>query len=365
MIELFSKVSPIYEGMNYLYNKANCITTNKIIESIRSIKPSLRHEVLEYITPINQLTEIIDAEININDELCNKYFKMMDSFSADHYLARLIISPVCYCSSSKSIYKFVEAIHRASESDRLNYFLCTIVDDTNIPINMDYRGFIEYIFSMNISSSDKTSIIDAYNRLEESIAEVLSLIIPVAECVERHNNIYDEYIERWRSLTLKSDRIGEFIYDCFNFCLPNAEYTAFPSILHPLQFGISVWKDFYNDTIKREESIMQSGNIAINFALLPLFSSFLTENSVNNIVNIIKGLADETRYEILCNLNNAPTYGQALADIFNMTPQKIFYHMNRLLSSNIVECNLRNGKTYYNIDKETIAMLIEALQKFL
>ena len=49
------------------------------------------------------------------------------------------------------------------------------------------------------------------------------------------------------------------------------------------------------------------------------------------------------------------------ADKFGLTRQKVFYHMSKLLTLGLVECNAESGRPYYSLKKQSLEEVIAAI----
>lgn len=74
-------------------------------------------------------------------------------------------------------------------------------------------------------------------------------------------------------------------------------------------------------------------------------------------------LGDQTRFEILCYLNDHPAYGQELSDRFGLARNTISHHMNKLFDAGLIRCNYKGARVYYSIDKNHFRHLLEQQKK--
>ena len=53
--------------------------------------------------------------------------------------------------------------------------------------------------------------------------------------------------------------------------------------------------------------------------------------------------------------------GGEIADKFGLTRQKVFYHMSKLLTLGLGECNAESGRPYYSLKKQSLEEVIAAI----
>ena len=90
--------------------------------------------------------------------------------------------------------------------------------------------------------------------------------------------------------------------------------------------------------------------------------SVSNESSTSRVVGIFSGLSDEIRFEILKAIAQRKTMsGGEIADKFGLTRQKVFYHVSKLLTLGLVECNAESGRPYYSLKKQSLEEVIAAI----
>lgn len=76
-------------------------------------------------------------------------------------------------------------------------------------------------------------------------------------------------------------------------------------------------------------------------------------------VNFFKTLADPKRIEIIRLLSERTYYGQELAEVLEVTPATISYHMTFLLNQNIAVYERSENRYYYSLNREVLDRLFQ------
>lgn len=360
MIRIIENINPIYEAMSYIYNKVCGYDFACLVDFVSGKNPDIRPNVCKQLEPIRKLHEILDSKISLDMDLCSKYFsKKEKEFLPFKCLARFIVEPITFYGFITDPDDLYKKLMESSPQERMNHMLASLVDDTSLPLTMSYPEFVDYILSLDMDGVSKFEIVDAFNRYENCLSDIFSLISPVAKCITENISVVEESIKKWRMHMNSIDDVTNYVYEKYGFSASNAEYCFFPSLLRIMKISI-VWWQTSADTV----DVQYRGDMASNIGMLicsPESSRLCVD--IDRTISIIKGLSDETRFELLCSVVAEPCYGSALAEKFNMPQQKVFYHMQKLLSPCIIECNVQSGKTYYSLNRKTIWELIYALME--
>ncbi len=307
---------------------------------------------------MSELETIIQSSVDVDSIASSKYFLPFSNFSSDLCLANILFDPILYCGFITNLDELVSKLTAMPDELRIKRFVCSISTESPIDSQVDSKSFLGFILSLNLDDSAKLGIINCYHNYDSCVSEVAELIRPIVDCITQNESLFNDRIAEWKADIESIGCFDQFVSDHYHFQLPTGEYMIFPTFMCGLLMDIFAWNDEYSG------SGMPIGAIASSYGMVKYIDALSNESKTIRTVEILKGLADETRFELLKCINDAPTYGTALAEKFDMTHQKIFYHMSKMLVPGIVECNAQNGKTYYSINRKTIDELIDALQQF-
>lgn len=83
---------------------------------------------------------------------------------------------------------------------------------------------------------------------------------------------------------------------------------------------------------------------------------------VEKMVPVLKVLGDNSKFEILRFLRQAPNYNVEIAKHLGLTPATVSHHMNALFAMSLVTMKQGNKKVYYSINEEQIKKIISNLE---
>ncbi len=331
---------------------------SELLETGVSLHPGLKQIMTELLEPIAELEDIIAANVDFERIDASGYFMPFSNSHTNPCLADTLFEPLLYCGFITELDELIEKLIAMPERLRIHRFVCSLDTEAG-EWELDSKQFLDFVLSRNISDANKLGVINCYNNYAKCILEAAELIRPVVDCIRANEGLFSGYIEDWQQDIEAIDDITEFILKYYNVKFQSdVDYTIFPTFMQGLVFGLTIWEDEYRGTKA------QIGEFASSYAMVRYLKALASECTTTRAVEILKGLADETRFELLRYINKKPSYGNALADEFNMTQQKVFYHMSKMLVPNIVQCNAYGGKTYYSINKKTIRELVTLLNEF-
>jgi len=75
------------------------------------------------------------------------------------------------------------------------------------------------------------------------------------------------------------------------------------------------------------------------------------EQLIEYNLSVMKNLSDKTRFRIIKFLLSGEKYGQEIADEIGISDTTVNYHMNYLISANLIEIGKRKNRVYHIIKK--------------
>lgn len=358
MSEIIAEINPIYEAVRYLKARANGASFKNVSEKASAFYPSLKSRIEAMSDVPLKMEEILDRGIDLDEGELRYYFGTDSYDEEDYSLAQLILEPVTYCGLTSDIDVLCSALLRLPEEQRIHRFT-SVLKHSDQSVNVtDYMGLVNFILSIETSSEEKVRMLDVFNNYELHLENVARLIRPVAELILKSSSVYGDAVKKWISDMKRIGDFESFLSEKYHVESPKLNYKIFPSLFQGLLFDLYFWN-------KPPELSPCCGEIAVSVSMIDYVDAISGDTEVSRIVSIIKGLADETRFELLLRISKTPCYSNALADMFKISQQKVFYHMTKLLAPNIVNADARNGKTYYSINKKAIQDLIYALKRLI
>lgn len=89
------------------------------------------------------------------------------------------------------------------------------------------------------------------------------------------------------------------------------------------------------------------------------------ENIRDMLPVLLKILGDKSKFEILYSLKEKDKYNLEIAEELKLTPATASHHMGILLSNHFVTVEKREGKVYYQLNREAVEKIVEYLQAVL
>lgn len=151
--------------------------------------------------------------------------------------------------------------------------------------------------------------------------------------------------EKYRSLFEKDPRHFVDFYLKYENIIKSHEYS-----IHVSYFAFSYYKLLDLD---------DTGKIFIVLGC-QVDNNFLSEKvSKVKLHSLFKILADKTRFDIICALNNRPYFTQELAEKFGLAPSTVNYHLGTMFELDIVTIGRENHRVYYTLKKDVFENLLE------
>ena len=92
----------------------------------------------------------------------------------------------------------------------------------------------------------------------------------------------------------------------------------------------------------------------------------LTGHSRENLMNALKLLSEQRKFEILSTLRSyGQMYSTEIAVKLGVNPNSISHHLSSLLDAGLIKSEKLSGKIYYNADEAAILMIIEQLRQLI
>lgn len=83
------------------------------------------------------------------------------------------------------------------------------------------------------------------------------------------------------------------------------------------------------------------------------------EGFENRVTQVLKLLADKSKFEILSYIRDREAYGSELAKHLDLTTATVSHHMNALLLAGLVEVRREDKRVYYTADKKALGEILD------
>ena len=365
-------INPFVEAMFYYHKKANREELEKSFLMLTRKFSTHREEIVKVGGFISELKNRLDAELKIDNELVDKFFRNFktDSTETDNHnlvgfcLASVLLDNFLMNNIEMPAADLSRALKKWKQKDRLKSFLMNIFSNYDVAQSSenDADEFSARLKTMPISIEDKFNILDAVLNYDTYIKELLSLIMPAAKIIKKSESIYKPAVEEFRRLYAGKD-IQTIFETCFASYpkLPDVEViTITPSIF---KFDVS-YAQFTSEIEKNaDNTVSRYLNPEIDLYIGALKHIIRHQSKYDEILTLsenMKTLADSKRIGMLLYLRKHKAYGKELCTQFELNQPTMFYHIQKLLDAGFVNTELSGAKIYYTTNNANIRHTLNA-----
>ncbi len=238
------------------------------------------------------------------------------------------------------------------------YYMIGKSDDESFVEN--FEDLTRKLNKTELSAEDKCKIIETYLERDRHIDE-LCLILDqtiwlIKKCANEVMGLENEFYDYWSHYSQEKDLIKALQEDIKFTWEENLEGTIImPCIFRPtsIMFSITDKEDKTPDSIR------------IGVILDSNLSKVMQKVSSEDLYNALKLLSDKSKFEILRFIKDKPAYGFELANELNLSTSTISYHMNSLISANMVKLEKDMNKIYYSMNKDTLSSFLYEIHNML
>lgn len=87
------------------------------------------------------------------------------------------------------------------------------------------------------------------------------------------------------------------------------------------------------------------------------------ESAKKMLPQILKLLGDKSKFEILCLLKSHGRYNLEIAEELHLTPATASHHMSMLLTNHMVTVEKKDGRVYYQLNRETLSEIMKCFEE--
>lgn len=341
MINLTENLDPIVEISGLLFvNKHFGLIKKDIISRLNELGIDGEIFYQENFNLYEKYVTVFDKNKKIT-EIVDFFFEDCD-FSFSMLIISLIIE-------NRDLLNSMDGITNEEINTKLLYYYLDIYEDKlDIQQINNLEDTVEFLKKCKITDKQKWKLMtimkgskEYYRQLIELIKENQCAYDKAIKSIDRELNIaIKQYIK-----DMKKSSDGQFakLVNLFS----NNMYV-YPTLIFPIS-QISFNNYGYYGLLS--ERTFESGSDK--------------QNTKEAMLLKLKALGDQSKFEILLSLKNFPKYNLELAEQLNLSSSTMSHHMNVLLSCGLVEVSKRDGKVYYNIQREGVKKLLYSLEKHL
>ena len=223
-----------------------------------------------------------------------------------------------------------------------------------------FEDLMRVMDQADLSAEDKWKIVQVYLERDKHIKEVCTIFQKIIhlmkECQDEIKKLETGFYEYWSNYMAGTDFLKK-LQDYTNIRWKCSEERIFilPSIFLPQAISLSI-----NDEEEKKPDVIRLGVILdLNLHYTP------AEVDAEKLNIALKLLSDKSKFEILKYIKDKPAYGFEIANALNLSTSTISYHMNSLITANLIKLEKDANKIYYSVNKDNINKLLEDIRLIL
>ena len=362
-MQYFTEFDSLFEAFVYLNDR---FTEHRL--SARVPKLKLKSEMMNdddraCLAQLIALEEELDREF-MPDELMEHYFRPLakkDEKAVGAPISigySLMLVPQPY-TEPLSMERIVDFYRNAELSDVLKHFYQRISTSffPEPPEGItDLNGFMEFIDDLLADTQAKWDLMDAVTNPVKHLELIRPLVEGVAASVKRHSVELRRMIETARARFLSKgtelEALGSIGFNVGEEELPGV--AVFPGLF-----------DFNAVTCIREAGEPATTRIQLGVFVCRIVELHEKEDSAKAFIDMLKLISDETRFKALHYMRKKYAFGQELADKLKCTRNTMYYHLDKLHGSGLIDIKVTDYRAFYRMNKKTVYEKLTALRDYL
>lgn len=226
------------------------------------------------------------------------------------------------------------------------------------------RRILREIRKLDLTLEKKAVLEDAYLNRDACFREITALLERAITFLQGYEAQMRALCEPWEKYWTKiaEEQRLEDVMQHFNVKCEDVEKGVYlcPSVLQCASLYITI----DGGVIPREKRLLPSWQIGVllNEDFGPR-SEMQEQYQAEWLLKSLKALSDKSKYDILLFVKEKPSYGSEIAKQFSLTTATVSHHMNKLLGLGLISVEQRDGKVYYQTDREAMRKLFDACKE--
>lgn len=222
------------------------------------------------------------------------------------------------------------------------------------------RRILREIRKLDLSLEKKAVLEDVYLNRDACFREITALLERAITFLQGYEAQMLALCEPWKKYWTKvvKERRLEEMMQRFNVKCEEVEKGVYlcPSVLQCASLYITI----DGGVIPRGKRLLPAWQIGLllNEDFGPR-SEMQEEYQAEWLLKSLKALSDKSKYDILLFVKEKPSYGSEIAKHFSLTTATVSHHMNKLLGLGLISVEQRDGKVYYQTDKDAMRKLFD------
>lgn len=341
------------EAIELVYRMVNGKSYEQLKQDIlRRIEPSAHALIEEMLDKLSQVEEGMKKYIDISNERLEFYFKIFAG--EDICRANILCQGTSYIKRQDSIKEtrkqLVNYLNRIACDDSLELVLTKnefqarhYEDDTT-------HSLFDRMERLECGDANKWELLYLFNHAEEFVDELFELIKPISARLKKFKGtlepLMEECADYWENF-FQTETIQVLISNFYG--VEENSYEEMTTYIRPKLMKCDYVLFLGNDETMGDYHVMEIG--------ITFDRDFKAEKyrpTKEQICNGLKLLSDQSKFEILKQINGKKAYGQELAAMLNLSTATISHHMNALMEFGFITIEKREKKIFYTMNKGAI-----------
>ncbi|GAA0182696.1 hypothetical protein SH2C18_50280 [Clostridium sediminicola] len=217
----------------------------------------------------------------------------------------------------------------------------------------DNKSLLNFINNSNLNQDLKWQLMMFLNYTDEHMKEIINILENYSEHFEAFmdkNKVFNKFVQE---LEKKINEKGiDYLYDISNNGINFKDYS---------QLYISPM--FFNSCSLVPHKIEDKACVLLGIDFEKTMKKLGGTNEFEKKINIFNCLSDKTRFKLLELIAKERLFSKELALKAGISVGTVTYHMNFLLSANLVTIQKEGQKTYYTFNREVLKSACDFLNQ--
>lgn len=321
-------------------------------DMVKRIQPAACMKIVQMIDKLSEVEEGMRKYIDISNERLEFYFKIFAG--EDICRANILCQGTSYIKRQDSIEEtkkhLIEYLNRIACDDSLELVLTKNEFQARHYEDETTHSLFDRMERLECTDAKKWEILYLFNHAEDFVNELFELIEPVTARLKQFkgvlNPLLKECADYWEDF-FQSETIQVLISNFYG--VEENSYEEMTTYIRPKIMKCDYVLFLGNDETMGDYHVMEIG--------ITFDKDFKAEKyrpTKEQICNGLKLLSDQSKFEILKQINGKKAYGQELAAMLNLTTATISHHMNALMEFGFITIEKREKKIFYTMNNGAI-----------
>lgn len=341
------------EAIELIYRMVNGKTYELLKQDIlRRIALPDRNRIEKILNNLSKIEQGMRTYVDISDKRLEFYFKVFAG--EDICRASILCQELSYTIRQKTRQETKEQIicyfKRIVEDDSLELVLTKNEFQAHHYEDDTAHSLFERVEGLECEVSTKWDFLYLFNHVEELVNELFDIIEPIAQHLKTFKGelepLMNECADYWEDF-FEKESIQVLISNFYG--VSENSYQEFTTYIRP-----KIMKCDYVLFVDDDETMEDYHIMEIGITFDKNYRAEKYRPTKEQICNGLKLLSDQSKFEILKQINGRKAYGQELAAMLNLTTATISHHMNALMEFGFITIEKKEKKIYYTTNQGAI-----------